>query len=69
MSATFFKSIRAKLIGIFILIKAILLIALEFFAWQAATQLGINVTLRSTEMADGMLETIQTVGVRLDRDA
>lgn len=62
MSLHFLKSIRAKLISIFVLIKVIPLIALAVFAWHAAVQLSDEVTDRSGRMADGMLETVKTVG-------
>ncbi len=61
--------IRAKLIGIFVLIKVVPLLLLALFAWQAAKQLGENVTERSTAMADQMLGTIKTVGDTVTLDA
>ncbi len=61
--------IRAKLIGIFVLIKVVPLVLLALFAWQAAKQLGENVTERSTSMADQMLGTIRTVGDTVTLDA
>ncbi len=64
-----FKSIRAKLIAIFLLIKIIPLIALAFFAWQAATQLSLEVTARATDIADNMLKTIQNVGDQVIADS
>ena len=64
-----FPGIRAKLIGIFVLIKVIPLLLLALLAWNAAKLLGENVTRRSTGMADQMLGTIRTVGDSLTRDA
>ncbi len=64
-----FPGIRAKLIGIFVLIKVVPLLLLALFAWQAAKQLGENVTERSTAMADQMLGTIKTVGDTVTLDA
>jgi len=64
-----FPGIRAKLIGIFVLIKVVPLVLLALFAWHAAKQLGGNVTERSTAMADQMLGTVKTVGDTVTRDA
>ena len=44
-------SIRSKLIGIFVLIKIIPLVALALFAYFAAVQLSEELTHRSTLMA------------------
>ena len=65
----FFPGIRAKLIGIFVLIKVVPLLLLALFAWQAAKQLGDNLTGRSTAMADQMLGTVKTVGDTVTLDA
>jgi PAS domain S-box-containing protein len=65
----FFPGIRAKLIGIFVLIKVVPLLLLALFAWQAAKQLGENVADRSTAMADQMLGTIKSVGNTVTLDA
>jgi len=67
--AKLFPGIRAKLIGIFVLIKVVPLLLLALFAWQAAKQLGENVTERSTTMADQMLGTVKTVGNAVTLDA
>ena len=64
-----FPGIRAKLIGIFVLIKVVPLVLLALFAWHAAKQLGENVTERSTDMADQMLGTVKTVGETVTQDA
>lgn len=69
MALKYIVSTRGKLISIFVLIKVIPLIALAFFAWNAATELGKNVTDRSAEMTDGMFETIQTVGDTVINDS
>ncbi|MBQ0756952.1 MAG: EAL domain-containing protein [Amphritea sp.] len=69
MALKYFQSTRGKLISIFVLIKVIPLIALAAFAWNAATDLGNNVTERSAEMTDGMFETIQTVGDTVINDS
>lgn len=69
MSLNYIKSIRGKLISIFIVIKVIPLIVLALFAWQAATELSEDVTARSSEMADGMLDTIQNVGDTVIQDS
>ena len=64
-----FPGIRAKLIGIFVLIKVVPLVLLALFAWHAAKQLGENVAERSSAMADQMLGTVKTVGDTVTRDA
>ncbi len=64
-----FPGIRAKLIGIFVLIKVVPLLLLALFAWQAAKQLGESVGDRSTIMADQMLGTIKSVGDTVTLDA
>lgn len=69
MSLRFLKSIRAKLISIFVLIKVIPLIALALFAWHAAVQLSDVVTERSGQIADNMLETAKTVGDTVIQDS
>ena len=69
MVIKYIESTRGKLISIFVLIKVIPLIALAFFAWNAATELGKNVTDRSAEMTDRMFETIQTVGDTVINDS
>jgi diguanylate cyclase (GGDEF)-like protein/PAS domain S-box-containing protein len=69
LALKYIVSTRGKLISIFVLIKVIPLIALAFFAWNAATELGKNVTDRSAEMTDGMFETIQTVGDTVINDS
>ncbi|WP_432473974.1 putative bifunctional diguanylate cyclase/phosphodiesterase [Amphritea sp. HPY] len=69
MSFNYINSIRGKLISIFIFIKVIPLIVIALFAWQAATVLSEDVTDRSAEMADGMLDTIQKVGDTVIHDS
>ena len=64
-----FSGIRAKLIGIFVLIKVVPLVLLALLAFQATKQLGTSVTERSTGMADQMLATIRSVGETVTGDA
>ncbi len=64
-----FVGIRAKLIGIFVLIKVVPLILLALLAWIAMEKLGTSVTQRSTGMADQMLATIGSVGDTVIGDA
>jgi PAS domain S-box-containing protein len=64
-----FPGLRAKLIGIFVLIKVVPLLLLALFAWLAAKQLGENVADRSTIMADQMVGTIKSVGDTVTLDA
>ena len=66
---SFFGSIRRKLIGIFILIKVIPLVALALFAWYAAVHLSAEVTERSNLMADSMLRSIEEVGESVIEDS
>jgi two-component system, sensor histidine kinase len=65
----FLSSIRAKLIGVFVLIKLIPLVVLALFAWWAAQQLGANVTERSGDMAREMFATIKAAGRMATDDA
>ncbi len=64
-----FSGIRAKLIGIFVLIKVVPLILLAFLAWKAMEQLGTTVAKRATSMADQMITTINTMGDTVIEDA
>jgi len=65
----FLKSIRGKLISIFILIKMIPVIALALLAGYAGVQLSEEVSDRSVAMADYMLESIQEVGDSVIEDS
>lgn len=69
MELKWIGSTRGKLIGIFVLIKVIPLIALAFFAWNAATDLSNGVSNRSSEMTDGMFATIQSIGKTVINDS
>ena len=64
-----FSGIRAKLIGIFVLIKVVPLILLAFLAWKAMEQLGSMVAKRATGMADQMIATVNAVGDTVTEDA
>ena len=64
-----FRSIRSKLIGIFVLIKVVPLLLLAAFAWYAARELGASVADQSARMADTMLEAIKSVGETVTRDS
>lgn len=64
-----FASIRAKLIGVFILIKVLPLAFLALFAWWAAEKLAGDVAERTNQMADAMFTTINTVGESVTQDA
>jgi signal transduction histidine kinase len=52
-------SLRAKLIGIFVVIKVVPLLLLAWFAWSAARDLGQSVTEGAVSMADTMRNTQQ----------
>ena len=65
----FFKGIRAKLIGIFVLIKMIPLVLIAWFAWHATQQLGEEISLKAGNMADAMLSSIKTVGQTVTDDS
>jgi signal transduction histidine kinase len=64
-----FKGIRAKLIGIFVLIKMIPLVLIAWYAWHASQQLGEEVSTKASNMADSMLSTIKTVGKTVTDDS
>lgn len=63
------SGIRGKLIGIFVLIKVVPLLLLAWFAWNAAQQLGQDVSQRAGEMAEAMLGTIKSVGSTVTADS
>lgn len=65
----FFDGIRGKLISIFVLIKVIPLVLLAWFAWNAAKQLGDDVSVKAGSMADNMLDSIKTVGKTVTDDS
>lgn len=65
----FFSGIRGKLIAIFVLIKVVPLLLLAWFAWNAAHQLGIDVSARSGAMVDSMLGTLGGVGKTVSEDS
>ena len=65
----FFKGIRAKLIGIFVLIKMIPLVLIAWFAWHTTQQLGEEISLKAGNMADAMLSSIKTVGQTVTDDS
>ena len=56
----YFSGLRGKLIAIFVLIKVIPLLLLAWYAWYAARDLGNQVTVEATGMADAMLATTRT---------
>lgn len=63
------RSLRAKLIAIFVAIKVIPLVLLALFAWDATRELGSLVTYRAVAMSDAMLETQRTTGKTAIDDA
>lgn len=63
------KGIRAKLIGIFILIKVIPLVLIAWFAWHSSRDLGEEVSTKVSHMADAMISTIKTVGQSVTDDS
>lgn len=63
------KGIRAKLVGIFILIKMIPLVLIAWFAWHATQQLGEEISFKAGNMADAMLSSIKTVGQTVTDDS
>ncbi len=65
----FFSGLRGKLIAIFVLIKVIPLLLLAWYAWYAARDLGDQVTVEATGMADAMLATTRTIGETVTKDA
>lgn len=65
----FFAGLRGKLIAIFVLIKVIPLLLLAWYAWYAARDLGDQVTVAATGMADTLLATTRTVGDTVTKDA
>ena len=64
-----FKGIRAKLIGIFVLIKMIPLVLIAWYAWHASQQLGEEVSTKASNMAEAMLSSIKTVGKTVTDDS
>ena len=66
---SWFKGIRAKLIGIFVLIKMIPLILIAWYAWHASQQLGEEVSTKASNMAESMLSSIKTVGKTVTDDS
>ena len=50
--------IRAKLILLFVLIKVIPLVLLALLAWQGFSRLGVTLTERTEQMADGVRTTV-----------
>ena len=64
-----FKGIRAKLIGIFVLIKMIPLILIAWYAWHASQQLGADISGQAGNMAEAMLSSIKTVGQTVTEDS
>ena len=64
-----FKGIRAKLIGIFVLIKMIPLVLIAWYAWHASQQLGEEVSSKAGNMAEAMLSSIKTVGKTVTDDS
>ena len=65
----FLTGIRGKLIAIFVLIKVLPLLLLAWFAWNAAQQLGIDVSARAGAMVDSMLGTLSGVGKTVADDS
>ncbi|MBL8487249.1 MAG: HAMP domain-containing protein [Rhodocyclaceae bacterium] len=65
----YFSGLRGKLIAIFVLIKVIPLLLLAWYAWYAARDLGDQVTVEATGMADAMLATTRTIGETVTKDA
>ncbi|MER2539507.1 MAG: HAMP domain-containing sensor histidine kinase [Azonexus sp.] len=66
---SWFKGIRAKLIGIFVLIKMIPLVLIAWYAWHASQQLGEEVSTKASNMAEAMLSSIKTVGKTVTDDS
>ncbi len=64
-----FKGIRGKLIGIFVLIKMIPLVLIAWYAWHASQQLGADISSQASNMADNMLSSIKTVGQTVTDDS
>ena len=64
-----FKGIRAKLIGLFVLIKMIPLVLIAWYAWHASQQLGTDISSQAGNMADNMLFSIKTVGQTVTEDS
>lgn len=69
MQNSWFKGIRGKLIGIFVLIKMIPLVLIAWYAWHASQQLGEDVSSKAGNMADAMLASIKTVGQTVTDDS
>ncbi|MDD2740890.1 MAG: ATP-binding protein [Rhodocyclaceae bacterium] len=67
--AGWLQGIRAKLIGIFILIKVIPLILIAWYAWHASQQLGEDVSSQAGSMADSMLSSIRSMGQTVTDDS
>jgi signal transduction histidine kinase len=64
-----FQGIRAKLIGIFVLIKMIPLVLIAWYAWHASQQLGADISSKVGNMADAMLSSIKAVGQTVTEDS
>ena len=68
-TGNWFKGIRAKLIGLFVLIKMIPLVLIAWYAWHASQQLGADISSQAGNMADNMLSSIKTVGQTVTEDS
>lgn len=67
--AGWLQGIRAKLIGIFVLIKVIPLVLIAWYAWHASQQLGEDVSSQAGSMADSMLSSIKSMGKTVTDDS
>src|SRR5574343_432873 len=65
----FMAGIRGKLIIIFVLIKVVPLVLLAWFAWNATSQLGGDVSEKAANMADAMLATMKSIGKTVTDDS
>ena len=65
----FMAGIRGKLIIIFVLIKVVPLVLLAWFAWNATSQLGGDVSEKAANMADAMLATMKSMGKTVTDDS